>query len=46
MMNVKVIAEWIEDETVLKRLQKMGVEYGQGWHLGRPAPIDEALKIE
>ncbi len=45
MMNVQVIAEWIEDETILKALRDIGVDYGQGWHFGRPGPIDDVLRI-
>ena len=45
MMRVTVIAEWIEDETILRAMRDMGVEYGQGWHLGRPMPIEEVLGI-
>lgn len=43
MMKVTVIAEWIENASVMDTLREMGVDYGQGWHLGRPEPIDEAL---
>jgi EAL domain-containing protein (putative c-di-GMP-specific phosphodiesterase class I) len=23
----------------------MGVDYGQGWHFGRPAPIEQVLGL-
>ncbi|MCC2656168.1 MAG: diguanylate cyclase/phosphodiesterase with sensor(s) [Panacagrimonas sp.] len=45
MMRVTVIAEWIEDEQILRTLRDMGVDYGQGWHLGRPEPIEQVLGI-
>ncbi len=45
MMGVTVIAEWIEDEETLKVCRDMGVDYGQGWHLGRPQPIEQVFKI-
>lgn len=44
MMRVTVIAEWIEDQTILQTLRDMGVDYGQGWHFGRPQPIDQILR--
>jgi EAL domain-containing protein (putative c-di-GMP-specific phosphodiesterase class I) len=35
----QTIAEGVEDEETLKRLAAYGVDYAQGYHLGRPAPI-------
>ena len=40
-MNIKVIAEFIDREEVLKILQDLGVDYGQGYLLGKPVPIDQ-----
>lgn len=45
MMRVTVIAEWIEDEHIMQVLRDMGVDYGQGWHLGRPLPIEAVLRL-
>jgi EAL domain-containing protein (putative c-di-GMP-specific phosphodiesterase class I) len=36
-LNMKVIAEFVEDEQQIKILQDMGVEYGQGYLFGKPA---------
>lgn len=36
-LDIRVIAEHIESEEVLKALRDMGVELGQGYHIGRPA---------
>jgi EAL domain-containing protein (putative c-di-GMP-specific phosphodiesterase class I) len=36
-----VIAEGIETPEELKALQALGVEYGQGFLLARPMPIEE-----
>jgi EAL domain-containing protein (putative c-di-GMP-specific phosphodiesterase class I) len=35
----KTIAEGVEDEETLSLLRGLGVDYAQGYHLGRPAPI-------
>jgi PAS domain S-box-containing protein len=35
----KTIAEGVENEETLTRLRSLGVDYAQGYHLGRPAPI-------
>lgn len=39
----ELIAEGIETEAELRTLQVLGVEYGQGFRLARPAPLDEVL---
>jgi len=36
VMQIQTIAEWVEDETTLQLLKTMGVDYAQGYHLGRP----------
>lgn len=35
----QVIAEWVENRQVATLLAGMGVEFGQGYALGRPAPV-------
>jgi PAS domain S-box-containing protein len=42
-MGIGVIAEGIESEDELDALQEIGVRFGQGFHLGMPAPLGEAL---
>jgi len=39
VMQVKVIAEWVEDENTLRLLKQMGVDFAQGYHLGVPKKI-------
>jgi diguanylate cyclase (GGDEF)-like protein/PAS domain S-box-containing protein len=38
-LNFKVIAEQVEDLGAFEAVQKMGVDYMQGYHLGRPQPL-------
>jgi PAS domain S-box-containing protein len=38
--GLKTIAEGVEDEETLKLLGDEGVDFAQGFHLGRPAPIE------
>ncbi len=37
-----VLAEHIESELQLHELRRLGVRYGQGYHLGRPEPLPAA----
>ena len=37
----KTIAEGVEDAETLALLSDYGVDFAQGFHLGRPAPIEE-----
>jgi PAS domain S-box-containing protein len=37
--EIKTIAEGVEEEATLKKLRRMGVDYAQGHHLGRPLPL-------
>ena len=42
-MGIGVIAEGIETEDELEALEEIGVRFGQGFHIGMPAPLNEAL---
>lgn len=35
-----IVAEGIEDDHEIDALRRLGVRYGQGYRLGRPAPLD------
>ena len=39
--GLKVVAEGVEDEGALALLREYGVDYAQGYYIGRPAPIDD-----
>lgn len=46
VLGMKTIAEGIEDEATLELLRELGVDYGQGFVLHRPAPIrDDGLRV-
>jgi len=42
-MNIKTIAEFVEDVETMQLLTEMGVDYGQGFYLSSPMPIENAL---
>jgi len=37
-LNIRVIAEYIENEEILIILRNLGVPFGQGYFLGKPSP--------
>lgn len=37
-MGKKTIAEFVENEEILMMLRNIGVDYAQGYHIGRPQP--------
>jgi EAL domain-containing protein (putative c-di-GMP-specific phosphodiesterase class I) len=36
-LGKQTIAEFVEDEETLQLLDELGVDYAQGYHIGRPA---------
>jgi len=45
VMRIKTIAEWVEDEATLQLLTAIGVDFVQGFHLGKPARIDPFRRV-
>jgi EAL domain-containing protein (putative c-di-GMP-specific phosphodiesterase class I) len=43
-MGVDTVAECVENETVRNALLEIGVDYAQGFHLGKPRPLSELFK--
>jgi len=39
VMGIKTIGEFVKTQEIRKRLTEIGVDYGQGFHLHRPAPL-------
>lgn len=40
-LDKKTVAEFVENEETLLILQEIGVNYAQGYHLGKPMPIEQ-----
>jgi EAL domain-containing protein (putative c-di-GMP-specific phosphodiesterase class I) len=38
-LDLLVVAEGVEEEDQLRTLAEIGIPYGQGFLLGRPAPL-------
>jgi len=46
IMQKKTIAEFVEDENILACLKEIGVDYAQGYGVGKPRPLDELVADE
>lgn len=43
MMGVQVIAEYVENDRVIQLLREIGVDFGQGYGISKPIPIDAVI---
>ncbi len=43
IMGVKTIAEYVENDQIIKKLQNMKVDFGQGYGIEQPKPLRELL---
>lgn len=44
IMGKKTIAEFVENEQILKQLKLIGIDYVQGYHIAKPVALDEFSK--
>ncbi|MDW5594490.1 EAL domain-containing protein [Conexibacter stalactiti] len=42
-MGKETIAEYVGDDETVELLRRLGVDYAQGFHIGRPAPLEQRL---
>jgi diguanylate cyclase (GGDEF)-like protein/PAS domain S-box-containing protein len=42
-LGKRTVAEFVGDEETMELLRQLGVDDGQGFHIGRPAPLEELL---
>jgi Amt family ammonium transporter len=42
-MGMETVAEYVETDELRTRMAALGVDYGQGFAIGRPVPIDQVL---
>ena len=43
LMNIRTIAEYVEDDSILATLQQLGIDYVQGYAISEPLPIEQVL---
>jgi len=44
-LHVQTIAEFVSSESILDVVKELNVDYAQGFHLGKPEPIEMHLKL-
>jgi diguanylate cyclase (GGDEF)-like protein len=42
-MGMETVAEYVETDELRTRMAALGVDYGQGFAIGRPVPVDQVL---
>ena len=45
IMGVQTIAEFVESQDVLEKLISLGVDYVQGYQLGKPCPMWQSSPV-
>ena len=44
-LGIRSIAEYVEDEEILQQIRQAGVDYVQGWHVGKPRPTLDFFEL-
>ena len=44
-LQKQTIAEFVGDEPTVRALNRLGVDFAQGYHTGRPAPLEEVIGV-
>ena len=44
VLNKRTIAEFVENDPILEKLRNVGVDYVQGYRVGRPVPLDRLFR--
>ena len=46
IMGIETIAEYVENDQIIKKLQELNVDYAQGYGIEQPKPLKEALSLD
>jgi diguanylate cyclase (GGDEF)-like protein len=44
--GIKTVAEFAENRIIYEKIKELGIDYVQGYYLGKPEPIDDAINEE
>lgn len=45
LLGKQTVAEYVENEAIQQKLIDIGVDYMQGFHIEKPMPLDNLLKV-
>jgi len=45
VMNIQTIAKHVENVFTLNQLKEIGIDYAQGYYLGKPKAVDEQIEL-
>jgi diguanylate cyclase (GGDEF)-like protein len=40
LMKIKTVAEFVENEAIFRKLKEIGIDYAQGYWIGKPQPLE------
>jgi len=43
-LGIQTVAEYVESDAIAREVRKLGVDYAQGFHIGKPEPLAELLE--
>ena len=43
--NIKIVAEFVSDFKTLRYVKNIGIDFSQGYHIGKPTHIEELLGV-
>lgn len=45
LMKLKTIAEFVENDAIKEKIDEIGIDFAQGYGIGKPQPIDNMLRL-
>ena len=45
-MKMKTVAEFVENEDIVKKLTNLGIDYAQGYYFSKPRSVDEYAQVK
>lgn len=46
VMNIRTIAEYVENDAILKKLASIGIDYAQGYGVAKPCPLESIADLD
>ncbi|MGB5354038.1 MAG: EAL domain-containing protein, partial [Woeseia sp.] len=43
VINARTVAEYVENDLILQRMKQAGIDFAQGYRVGRPEPLTKIL---